>query len=74
MIGTTTFAGMPYDMPKFSAILPTTETSGDLEEMWFSMGPVSAGLIHEIKPAHRIVTELAAGAPAVHGRPERVEI
>lgn len=69
VIGTTTFAGMPYEMPKCSAVLPTTETVGDFEEMWFAMGPVSAGLIGEIKPAARIVAELAAGAAAIHGRP-----
>ena len=70
VIGTTTFAGMPYDMPKFSAVLPTTETSGDLEEMWFAMGPVSAGLILDVKPAGRIVAELATGAALPRKPPE----
>ena len=50
-------------------MLPTTDTVGDFEEMWFAMGPVSAGLIDEIKPAARIVAELVAGAAAIHGRP-----
>ena len=33
VIGTTTFAGAPYVMPKFSAILPTPDTRGDSGEV-----------------------------------------
>ena len=72
VIGTTSFAGLPYAMPKFSAVLPTVDTQGDFDEMWFAMGPQSASLIHDVKPAGQIVTELAAEAAAIRrgaGRP-----
>jgi hypothetical protein len=44
-------------MPKFSAFLPTPETSGDFEEMCMAVGE-SAGLVKEIKPAGEIVHEM----------------
>ena len=33
IIGHTTILGRDYDMPKFSAVLPTPDTNGDFEEM-----------------------------------------
>jgi enoyl-[acyl-carrier protein] reductase II len=44
-------------MPKFSAVLPTPETTGDFEEMAMAAGE-SAGLVKEIKPAGEIVREM----------------
>ena len=56
-IGRTLMGGEEYVMPKFSAFLPTPETSGDFEEMCMAVGE-SAGLVKEIKPAGEIVREM----------------
>lgn len=63
-IGTTILGGEPYRRPKFSAILPTPETTGDFEEMCLAAGE-SAGLVREIKPAAEIVSEMMAEAERV---------
>jgi NAD(P)H-dependent flavin oxidoreductase YrpB (nitropropane dioxygenase family) len=55
IIGQTSLFGQPYAMPKFSAILPTQETTGDFEEMWFAAGGVSAALIRDVQPAAQIM-------------------
>ena len=57
MIGTTTFAGVPYVMPKFSAILPTPDTRADFEEMALPAGD-SAGRVTDVVPAGEIVRRL----------------
>ena len=44
-------------MPKFSVVLPTPDTTGDLEEMCLAAGE-SAGLVQEIKPAGEILHEM----------------
>jgi enoyl-[acyl-carrier protein] reductase II len=44
-------------MPKFSAVLPTPDTTGDFEEMCLAAGE-SAGLVQEIKPAGEILHEM----------------
>jgi enoyl-[acyl-carrier protein] reductase II len=51
-------------MPKFAAVLPTPETTGDFEEMCLAAGE-SAGPAHEIKPAALIVTEMMTEAERV---------
>jgi NAD(P)H-dependent flavin oxidoreductase YrpB (nitropropane dioxygenase family) len=56
-IGRTLMGDEEYVMPKFSAFLPTPETSGDFEEMCMAVGE-SAGLVKEIKPAGEIVHEM----------------
>ncbi len=56
-IGQTILAGKPVPLPKFSALLPTPETTGDFEEMCF-VGGESAGLVKDIKPAAEIVHEM----------------
>jgi hypothetical protein len=61
-IGQTSLFGQPYAMPKFSAILPTRETTGDFEEMWLAAGGVSAALIHDVKPAAQIIAHMVAEA------------
>lgn len=56
-IGQTLMGGEEYIMPKFSALLPTPETTGDFEEMMLVAGE-SAGLVKEIQPAAEIVREM----------------
>lgn len=56
-IGQTVFGGQPYAMPKFSAALPTPDTSGDFEEMCLVAGE-GAGLVREVKGAGEIVREM----------------
>lgn len=45
----------PYDMPKFSAVVPTPETTGDLEEMGLPAGAESVKVIKDVEPAADIV-------------------
>jgi enoyl-[acyl-carrier protein] reductase II len=56
-IGRTLLGGQEYPMQKYSAVLPTPDTSGDFEEMCLAAGE-SAGLVREIKPAGEIVREM----------------
>jgi nitronate monooxygenase len=60
-IGTTRLGDVEYRMPKFSAMLPTPETSGDFEEMCLLAGE-SAAVIRAIAPAGEIVRQLVAEA------------
>jgi nitronate monooxygenase len=52
----------PYDMPKFSAIVPTPETTGDFEEMGMPAGSESVRAIDRVKPAAQIVIEMMSEA------------
>ena len=63
-IGTTHLGGVPYSMPKFSAILPTPETSGDFEEMCLAAGE-SAALVGDIRSAGDVVREMANEAQQI---------
>lgn len=56
-IGRTLMGAEEYVMPKFSALPPTPETTGDFEEMML-LGGESAGLVKEIRPAGEIVREM----------------
>ncbi|GCE30425.1 2-nitropropane dioxygenase [Dictyobacter alpinus] len=56
-IGQTRIGGQEVPLPKFSALLPTPDTTGDWEEMCFTAGECS-GLINEVKPAADIVHEM----------------
>jgi enoyl-[acyl-carrier protein] reductase II len=68
-IGTTLFAGQSYPMPKFSAIIPTRDTVGDIDEMWLPAGSTSTGLIREIRPAAQIIAHMVEEArTALAGR------
>jgi hypothetical protein len=49
-IGKTVIGAQGYDMPEYSAVLPTPETTGDFEEMCLAAGE-SAALIHAIETA-----------------------
>lgn len=57
-------AKLPYDMPKFSCVPPTPDTTGDFEEMAFGAGD-GVGDVHDIRPAGEIVTEMMAEAHAI---------
>src|SRR2546421_9915317 len=50
--------------PRFSALLPTPETTGDFEEMCLIAGE-STGLVKDIKPAGQIVQEMMEEARQV---------
>jgi NAD(P)H-dependent flavin oxidoreductase YrpB (nitropropane dioxygenase family) len=63
-IGTTRIGSITYDMPKFSATLPTRGATGDPEEMCLTMGE-SAGRIHSIQPAAEIVAAMTSGASEI---------
>ena len=62
-IGKTMMGPQPYDMPKFSVLLPIPETSGDFEEMNMVAGE-SSGLVHDIQPAAQIVRAMTEQAEA----------
>ena len=47
-----------YSMPKFSAIVPTPETTGDFEEMGLPAGSESVKFIKRVQPAGEIVREM----------------
>ena len=53
-----------YSMPKFAAILPTPETTGDFEEMCLAAGE-SAALVRTIGPAQAIVRMIAREAEQI---------
>jgi enoyl-[acyl-carrier protein] reductase II len=64
VIGQTRIEGEPYTMPRFSAILPTAETEGDLEQMCLAAGQ-SAALTGEVLPAADIVRGMMAEAAGI---------
>ncbi len=64
IIGRTLIGGQEYPMPKFTAVLPTPDTTGDFEEMCLAAGE-SAGLVREIKPAGEIVHEIMSEAERI---------
>lgn len=55
--------GIPYDMPKFSAMVPTPDTSGDFEEMCMPAGE-GVRVIKSLQPAATIVVEMMEEARA----------
>ncbi len=65
VIGQTLLFGTPYTMPKFSAIIPTPDTTGDFEQMCLPAGGQSAALVHEVKPAGEIIMEMMQSAHAI---------
>ena len=66
VIGTTVlFPGVvnaPYTMPKYSAIVPTRDTVGDLEEMDMPAGSRSIFDVRRVRPAADIVDDIADAA------------
>ncbi len=63
-IGNTMLFGQKYQMPKFSAVLPTPHTTGDFEEMCLAAGE-SAGLVRGIAPASEIIREMMEQAAEI---------
>lgn len=57
VIGQTVVGSQAIPMPKFSALLPTPDTTGDFEEMCLIAGE-SADLIHEVRPANEIIATM----------------
>jgi NAD(P)H-dependent flavin oxidoreductase YrpB (nitropropane dioxygenase family) len=55
----------PVPMPKFSAVVPTPDTTGDFEEMGLPAGGESASLVRDIKPASEIVAEMMGDAQRI---------
>jgi NAD(P)H-dependent flavin oxidoreductase YrpB (nitropropane dioxygenase family) len=55
--------GVPYDMPKFSAMVPTADTSGDFDEMCMPAGE-GVRVIKSVQSAGHIVVEMMEGARA----------
>lgn len=50
-----------YPMPKYSAIVPTRDTTGDLEEMDMPAGSVSVRAVRAVRPAADIVDDFIEG-------------
>jgi enoyl-[acyl-carrier protein] reductase II len=50
-------ARLPYDMPKFSAVPPTPDTTGEWDEMAYPAGD-GVGLIGDVEPAGHIVASI----------------
>ena len=50
-------ADAPYSMPKHSAIVPTRNTTGDLEEMDMPAGAVSLRAVRRVRPACEIIDD-----------------
>ena len=53
-----------YPMPKFSAMLPTPDTTGDFEEMCIAAGE-GAGLVRGVASAGEIVKEMMGQASEI---------
>jgi enoyl-[acyl-carrier protein] reductase II len=53
---------VPYEMPKHSAIVPTRDTTGDLEEMDMPAGSESVLEIVRVQPAAEIIAEIVIEA------------
>ena len=66
-IGRTVLGGEEVAMPKFSVLIPTPDTDGDLDEMCLLAGE-SVGGIHDVRPAAEVVDEMMRDAAACIGR------
>jgi nitronate monooxygenase len=64
IIGRMPLGAAEYDMPQFSCLLPTPETTGDLEEMCLAAGE-SVALVRAIEPAAAIVRSMMAEAESI---------
>ena len=60
-IGETVVFGRSYEMPANSAVLPTTQTRGDHEEMCLAAG-AGVAAVRSIEPAQQIVQGLMIDA------------
>ena len=66
LIGETVVFGRSYKMPANSAVLPTTQTRGDHEEMCLAAG-ASVAAVRSIEPADQIVRDMMTDAWALIG-------
>jgi nitronate monooxygenase len=66
-------ANMPYDMPSFSSIPPTPETSGDWDAMAYGAGEGVAA-VRAVAPAAEIIAEMMADARAVLDRQQSTTV
>jgi hypothetical protein len=66
LIGETVVFGRSYKMPANSAVLPTTQTRGDHEEMCLAAG-ASVAALRSIEPADQIVRDMMTDAWALIG-------
>jgi enoyl-[acyl-carrier protein] reductase II len=66
-------ANVSYDMPKYSAIVPTRDTTGDLEEMDMPAGSESVLETVRVEPAAQIIAEIMTEARRLlaEGKQER---
>ena len=62
-IAETSVFGRRYVLPHHSALLPTRDTQGDVDQMCRAAG-AGVGLVNEIAPAGEIVQLIMAGAAA----------
>ena len=53
---------VPYTMPRFSAVVPTPDTSGQFDMMGFPAGEDSVRKIKDVRPAAEIIEEMMAEA------------
>lgn len=63
-IGTTTMGADPYEMPKFSMMMPIPAATGDFEEMALAAGE-SVGVVHDIVTVADVVARMMADAEAL---------
>ena len=61
IVGKTVLNGQPVPVPRYSAILPTVEFEGDIDQVCLTAGQ-SAGNINEILPASEIVRRMTEEA------------
>lgn len=77
-IGTTTlFPGLlnvPYTMPKHSAVVPTRDTVGDLDEMDMPAGSESVRAVRRVRPAAEIVDDFVEGAREACDRDDDLDL
>jgi enoyl-[acyl-carrier protein] reductase II len=52
----------PYEMPKYSAIVPTRDTTGDFNEMDMPAGSESLRAVRRVRPAAEIIDDFLDGA------------
>jgi len=67
IVGWTTLGGRETPIHRFSTLLPTSGTTGDLDEMCLLAGE-SAALVRDVRPAGEVVRGMAAEAALVIGR------
>ncbi|KUL28507.1 NAD(P)H-dependent flavin oxidoreductase [Actinoplanes awajinensis] len=67
VIGRTSLGGPEIEIPRFSNLVPTRATSGDLEEMPLLAGQ-GVGLVDGVKGASSVIADITAQAVDVLGR------